>query len=210
MTHKSNRRIFLATLAGAASSAAFTAQASMTEQYTTLFDGKNLDHWDQIAGGKWRIEEGVLIGSQGEDWTTDPEKTGSYLRSKKAYGDFELLMQYSINEGGNSGVFFRSAKEKNPAYTGYEMQITDVHGKEANQYNAGIYDLVAPRKNVYKPAGEWNQVRIRMIEHHIVIDINGERVIDFTGDRRLKGHIGLQNHDDHSVVRFRKIRIRAL
>lgn len=179
-------------------------------EWQVLFDGSDLRHWFVVQGGEWSIENGVLIGRNGRDWTTNPARTGSWLRTRQMYRDFELELEYAINEGGNSGVFFRSAAKRNPAFTGYEMQITDVYGKEANQYNAGIYDVVAPTKNVYKPANEWNHVIITAIGSSIRIRINGELVIHHEGDRRWQGYIGLQNHDDHSVVRFRNIRVREL
>lgn len=179
-------------------------------EWTVLFDGTDLAHWDIVAGGKWSIHNGVLTGSLGEDWTTNPEVTGSYLRSKKEYTDFVLRFEYAINENGNSGVFFRSAEDKNPAFTGYEMQITDSHGKEVNQYNSGIYDYAAPSKNMVKPAGEWNEVELTAKGHTITVVMNGEKIVDLTGDRRLSGYIGLQNHDEHSVVKYRNIKIMEL
>lgn len=187
-----------------------TTQNRERDEWTVLFDGSGLTHWDVIAGGEWTIEYGALVGRNGQDWTTDPELTGSYLRSKEMYGDFELSLEYAINPRGNSGVFIRSAKEKNPAYTGYEMQITDAHGRELNKYNSGIYDVVGLSKNVIKPAGQWNHAVIRAEGPRIRITVNGEAVVDYTGDRRLAGHIGLQNHDENSVVKFRNIKIREL
>ena len=95
-----------------------------------VFNGKDLSGWVPVAGGEWTVEDGVLVGKNGQDWSTDPEKTGSWLRTERAYGDFRLELQYSINAGGNSGVFFRSGLEKNPAFTGYEMQIVDFFGAD--------------------------------------------------------------------------------
>ncbi|MDP8243175.1 MAG: DUF1080 domain-containing protein [Candidatus Hinthialibacter antarcticus] len=178
--------------------------------WTTLFDGAGLDQWEQVEGGEWSIEEGALIGRNGVNWSTNPEETGSYLRTKKAYGDFELSLEYAINQRGNSGVFFRCAKEKNPAFTGYEMQITDAHGRDVNEKNSGLYDVVGISKNVIKPTGEWNHAIIRAFGQQISITLNGEQVVTHTGDRRLVGHIGLQNHDEHSMVKFRNVKIREL
>lgn len=178
--------------------------------WTVLFDGTDLTHWEEIEGGEWSIEDGVLIGRNGRNWSTNPEITGSYLRSKKMYSDFILELEYAINERGNSGVMFRSGPEKNPSFTGYEMQITDCHGREPNNRAMGIYDVVAPTENRAKPAGEWNHAVIQAKGHHITIDLNGKTVVDYTGDRRLEGYLGLQNHDDRSVIKFRNIRIKEI
>jgi len=62
-----------------------------------------------------------------------------------------------------------------------------------------------------KPTGEWNTVRILVEGSLIQIVLNGELVVDYANaTRRARGHIGLQNHDENSVVRFRNIRLTEL
>ena len=176
-----------------------------------IFNGRDITGWVVIEGGDWSIEDGVLVGRNGRDWSTDPEKTGSWLRTATEYGDFRLELQYMINRKGNSGVFFRSAAEKNPAFTGYEMQIFDAPGTPASKHGpSGLYDVVAPSRNLVRPAGRWNTVTIVARGPHIALEMNGERVIDTELDRSMRGYIGLQNHDEHSEVRFRNIRIEEL
>lgn len=176
-----------------------------------LFNGKNLAGWTIVEGGDWRIENDVLVGAKGQNWSTDPEKTGSWLRTVQTYDDFRLELQYTINEGGNSGVFFRSAAMKNPAFTGYEMQILDFFGQAPTKQGAtAIYDTVAPLKNMVRPAGQWNTATIIAKGPKITIEMNGEQVLETELNRSLHGYIGLQNHDDHAVVQFRNIRIEVL
>ncbi len=95
-----------------------------------IFNGRDTEGWTVVEAGEWLVENAVLIGRNGQNWSTNPEKTGSWLRTNNEYADFRLELQYAINAGGNSGVFFRSATEKNPAFTGYEMQIVDFFGQE--------------------------------------------------------------------------------
>ena len=176
-----------------------------------LFNGRSLDGWTKIEGGVWEVAEGVLIGRHGKNWTTNPEKTGSWLSTEKEYGDFRLELQFTINKGGNSGVLFRSAHEKNPSFTGYEMQIHDSPGRPPSKGGVGsIYDLVAPTKNVIRPAGQWNTVTIVAKGPKITIEMNGEKTIDTEQRRSMRGYIGLQAHDDRSEVKFRNIRIEEL
>ena len=165
----------------------------------------------ELKGGEWTVEDGVLVGRNGINWTTNPEKTGSWLSTEKQYADFRLELQFMINEGGNSGVFIRSAHEKNPAFTGYEMQIHDSHGRPPSKGGPGsLYDLVAPEKNVIRRAGEWNYATITARGTRIRVEMNGEKILETDQERSLKGYIGLQNHDDHSVVRFKNIRLEVL
>lgn len=176
-----------------------------------IFNGQNLDGWTKIEGGEWDIKEGVLVGHHGRNWSTNPEKTGSWLSTVKQYGDFRLELQYAINTRGNSGVLFRSSHEKNPSFTGYEMQIYDGAGRPPSKTGpSSIYDTVAPTKNLVRPAGEWNTVTVVAQGPRIRIEMNGEWVIDTELNRSLRGYIGLQNHDDKAEVRFRNIRLQEL
>ncbi|HWH72370.1 MAG TPA: DUF1080 domain-containing protein [Candidatus Sulfotelmatobacter sp.] len=176
-----------------------------------LFNGRDLTGWVAMHGGQWSIENGVLIGHDGTNWSTNPQVSGSWLRTEKEYGDFVLELEYAINAKGNSGIHFRAGLEKNPSFTGYEMQILDDAGREPKKTTTGsLYDVVVPTKNMSKPAGEWNKVRITCKGNRIQVNLNGEDIIDFQGDRRTRGYIGFQNHDNHAVVKFRKIRLTEL
>jgi hypothetical protein len=176
-----------------------------------LFNGHDLRGWYALHGGEWVVQDEVLIGRNGTNWSTNPEKSGSWLRSEKTYGDFALELEYAISERGNSGVFIRSAFEKNPAFTGYEMQILDDRGQEPAKFRTGaLYDVVAPTKNMSHAAGEWNRVRIVAKGRRVQVTINGEQVVDYVTDRSVRGYIGLQNHDSRTVVKFRNIRLTEL
>jgi hypothetical protein len=180
-----------------------TAQAG--EQ---LFNDRDLSGWVAMHGGSWTVEDGAIVGRNGTNWSTNPEKSGSWLRTAKEYSNFTLELEYAINARGNSGIFIRSALEKNPAFTGHEMQILDDHGREPKKSSTGaLYDVIAASKNMSKPAGEWNQVRIDCDGPRIQVTMNGEAIIDYRTDRLTRGYIGLQNHDTNAVVRFRNIRI---
>ena len=176
-----------------------------------LFNGRDLSGWVIMHGGEWAVEEGVLVGRNGTNWSTNPEVSGSWLRTQKEYGDFVLELEYTISTRGNSGVHFRSALEKNPTFTGYEMQINDDAGREPRKNGSGaIYNLVAPAKNMAKPAGEWNKVRITCQGNRIQVNVNGEDIVDYESDRSRRGYIGLQNHDARCVVKFRNLRLTEL
>jgi L-ribulose-5-phosphate 3-epimerase len=176
-----------------------------------IFNGKDLDGWTKIEGGDWIVENGVLIGRNGINWSTNPEKTGSWLSTKKQYENFRLELQFMLNQGGNSGVFIRSKHQKNPAFTGYEMQIHDSPGRPPSKGGPGsLYDLVAPEKNLIRPAGIWNSATITARGNKIRIEMNGEKILETEQKRSGKGYIGLQNHDDKSEVRFKNIRLEEL
>lgn len=193
-------------LAVALAAAPLSLADDLKGKAVSLFNGKDLAGWVAMHGGEWTVENGEIVGRNGENWTTDPEKSGSWLRSEKEYGNFSFEFEYAINEKGNSGVFLRSALDKNPAFTGHEMQILDDHGGEPKVWSTGaLYDVVAAGKNLSKPAGEWNKVKIETEGPQVKIWFNGEQIVDYKSDRRIKGFLGLQNHDKKAVVRFRKL-----
>ncbi len=176
-----------------------------------LFNGRDLSGWVRMHGGEWSVEDGVLVGRNGTNWSTNPEVSGSWLRTEREYGDFVLELDYAISAKGNSGIHFRSRLDKNPTFTGYEMQIVDDAGSQPRKGGSGaLYDVVAPAKNVAKAAGEWNHVRIHCHGSRIDVTLNGERVVEYSGERSLRGYIGLQNHDAKCSVKFRNIRLAEL
>ncbi|MSU04251.1 MAG: DUF1080 domain-containing protein [Pedosphaera sp.] len=176
-----------------------------------VFNGQNLLNWIKLEGGDWTVEDELLVGRNGINWTTNPEKSGSWLCSRKAYGDFRLELQFMINKGGKSGVFFHSAQEKNPAFTGYEFQIYDAPEKPPTKTGPGsIYEVLAPSKNALRPAGQWNTLTLTAVGAQVMVDVNFIKTIDAELPRSQKGYIGLQNHDAKSEVKFRNIRLEEL
>jgi hypothetical protein len=192
----------------AAVAAGTQARAQDSPPPHSLFNGTDLSGWVVMHGGEWAVEDGAIVGRNGTGWSTDPEKSGSWLRSEGEFGDFVFEFEYAINEGGNSGAFIRSALEKNPAFTGHEMQILDDHGREPRVWSTGaLYDVAAASENPSKPAGEWNSVKIETDGPRVRVTHNGKLVVDHQSDRRTRGFLGLQNHDDQAVVKFRNLRV---
>jgi hypothetical protein len=92
------------------------------------------------------------------------------------------------------------------------MQLLNDAGRPPSAKSSGsLYDVVGASRNMSKPAGEWNHVKITAHGERIGIVWNGETTLDFTNaTRNARGHVGLQNHDDKSVVRFRNLKIKEL
>ncbi|MHC4743527.1 MAG: 3-keto-disaccharide hydrolase [Planctomycetota bacterium] len=122
--------------------------------------------------GSWAMEDGVLT------W-----KKGGSIWTKEQYGDFILDLEFKVDKGTNSGVFFRTADIKNPVQTGIEIQIHDSHGREPGKHSCGaVYDIQKPSVNSVKPAGEWNRMTIMAKGPNISIVMNDEQIIDIDLD----------------------------
>jgi Domain of Unknown Function (DUF1080) len=106
----------------------------------------------------------------------NPHGTGSYLvvHEQKA-GDFVLDFDYKLTKGCNSGVFVRTSNLNDPVNTGLEIALDDTTGSGMHDPGA-IYDLVAPKTNTQKPAGEWNHMTITAKGPAIAVVLNGEQV----------------------------------
>ncbi|WP_158606614.1 3-keto-disaccharide hydrolase [Paenibacillus ginsengarvi] len=202
---------------------------ALTEQevkagYRLLFDGRSLEGWAATRHPEgWLVQDGHLVCKG---------VTGGYLFTLEQFDHFELRLEYQTAPGVNSGIFFRWTDLNDPVHTGLEMQILDTYAKETmDKHSSGaLYDLEAPSSNAVRPAGEWNQVRIRCDQNLIRLELNGTVVVDADinrwsvpgqnpdgtankfkyawKDRPRRGHIGLQDHGGY--VEFRNISILPL
>jgi hypothetical protein len=187
--------------------------------FENLFDGKSLANWQRIGQKKdvWSIEDGQLVmGGEGGGWLATP----------KDYSDFEFVLEFQLSSDSNSGVYLRApADASHISRTGMEIQILDdFHAKYAKvqpwQRTGSIYHVAAAKTGHLKPAGEWNEMKIRAEGPHVTITLNGATIVDdmidkhpelnaeHTGLARKSGRIGLQSHN--GVVKFRNVRVREL
>ncbi|MGK0189930.1 MAG: hypothetical protein ACI9R3_005749 [Verrucomicrobiales bacterium] len=169
--------------------------AAETGTWTTLFDGKTLDGWEQHGGkATYKIEGGVIVG------TSAPNTPNTFLCTDREYGDFVLEYDYFPHPTLNCGVQFRSQiREKGDRVWGYQCEIDPSDRKwSAGIYHEGargwLYPVeAADAQAAFKP-GVWNSVRI--VCHGPVIQtyLNGVHVSELVDDGERKGIIGLQVH----------------
>ncbi len=165
--------------------------------WVELFNGKNLDGWEQINGkAKYEVKDGAIVG------TSVPNSPNSFLCTKKKYSDFELEFDVKVHPELNSGVQIRS--ESKPEYQngrvhGYQVEIA------IGGFSGGIYDEsrrgkflntetpTAEVKNLLKK-DEWNKYRIVCKGEEIKVWVNGVKVTDLKDSMTRTGFIGLQVH----------------
>ncbi|MBN2474515.1 MAG: DUF1080 domain-containing protein [Pirellulales bacterium] len=182
-------------------------------QHEALFNGKDLTGWEAANGKQascWKVEDELLI------CTGEP---GSWLRSLKEHGDFNLRLEYLLKPSGNSGVYCRVPKDgdHHGEGSGVEIQILDdAHPRYAAlkpyQFAGSVYAIVPADPRVGRPPGQWNRLEIDCRGFDYRVTHNGVVVVDASADsveelkqRRLTGYLGLQNHREE--VRFRNLRI---
>jgi hypothetical protein len=84
---------------------ATVANAADKDGFVALFDGKTLNGWEGDTS-IWKMQEGVVVGQADSSVHLKANTFLIYKNSKP--GDFELLTDYRISKGGNSGIQYRS------------------------------------------------------------------------------------------------------
>lgn len=93
-------------------------------------------------------------------------------------GNFEFHVEVKLNTGGNSGIFLRQ-QPNDKIYRGFEIQVQDDFGNPPDKNTTGaVYDVVSPMFNMAFPAGEWNSYDIKVDHDHVVVTVNGWKVVD--------------------------------
>jgi sugar phosphate isomerase/epimerase len=168
--------------------------------------------WNHYGPGYFLLdsEKGILKSQGG---------MGLFWYSRREFEDFTLTVDFmSAKENTNSGIFLRVP----------EVPVSDdyiYHSFEIQIYNAGdgkhktgaVYDVKAPETDAFKPAGEWNHIKMTFKGGHLEMELNGAMILDWDAvpggkvqDFSRKGYIGLQNHDSRSPVYFRNIFIKEV
>lgn len=203
------------------------SDAERADGWRLLFDGESTDGWrgfraDTIGSG-WQAVDGALTRvSRGGDIIT-----------RDQFRNFELMLDWKLQPGGNSGVFYRASEEVDVIYHGApELQVLDdsLHADGASPLTSSgaNYGLHPAPRGVVRAVGEWNTVRLVVDGTRVEHWLNGQRIVEYElasedWERRVlaskfkdwprygraeEGHIGLQDHGDW--VAYRNVKVRPL
>lgn len=195
----------------------------MAQEKRQLFNGKDLDGWDMIGPGAFVIENGLLKTTGG---------MGLLLFKGEKFANVKIHVEYTFNDSNaNSGVFIRIPEyPEDPwkaVHGGYEVQIFGESKPSLEYHSTGcLYSLTRAQSFPQKKPGEWNNMDIVLDGIRTIVYVNDQKVTDYTegdavppkknwyeperGRRPEKGFIGLQNHDDESVVFYREVSVSPL
>ena len=185
-----------------------------------LFNGKDLDGWQQVGPGSFVVRDGMMktAGGMGMLW---------YAREKIAHATIRVVFRLTAKES-DSGVFIRIPEKPAelwmPINRGYEVEIGD--WPDDYSCTGVLYTFTKALARPIKPIGEWNTMDITIDGPHTVVYLNAVKVTDFTegqlvpakppgshdpdrGPRPDSGHIGLQNHPG-SEVYFKEVSVMPL
>jgi len=162
--------------------------------FKMLFNGKDLTGFRSAfkttaPPAVWTVEEGQLhVNSSGGK---ESGNGGDILTNEK-FGAFELVFDFKLTEGANSGVkyFVNETYNSGMSAIGLEYQVLDDEkhpdaklGTVGNRTLASLYDIIPSNKNdkrFQKKIGEWNQGRIIVYPNNIVQHwLNGFKVLEY-------------------------------
>ena len=191
--------------------------ASAGAERQQLFNGRDLNGWKMTGQGRFEVENGLLktVGGMGLLYYTREE-----------FGDCTIRVVFRTqSERSNSGVFIRVPEQPaDPWYAvhnGYEVQIDA--GDDEWHATGAVYSMAKVTAHPQRPPGQWNTLDIVLDGDSTRAILNGTEVLEFDpsdpvpprmhwyepirGPRPREGYIGLQNHDDNSVVYFREVSV---
>jgi hypothetical protein len=193
--------------------AATVADDKSKDGFVSIFNGKDLKGWKNHpdSKAKWEVVDGCITASG----------PASHLFSERGdYTDFVFRIEAKINDGGNSGQYFR-AQFGGSWPKGYEAQINATHKdpiktgslypafnpKLTREQKAKIIVFECPHK-----VDEWFTQEVTAKGNHIVIKVNGKTTVDFVDENNtyMKGHFAIQHHDPTCKVMIRKAEVKEL
>jgi hypothetical protein len=190
------------------------------EPSRALFNGKDLDRWQQVGPGSFVVKDGIMKteGGMGMLW---------YTREKIGDATIRVVFKLTSKES-DSGVFIRipekPAEPWMPINRAYEVEIGD--WPDDYSCTGVLYTFTKALARPIKPISEWNTMDITIDGAHTMVYLNDIKVTDFTegqpvpakptgshdpdrGPRPDSGFIGLQNHPG-SEVHFKEVSVTPL
>jgi hypothetical protein len=174
-----------------------TLAPTTAQEWVTLFDGTHMNHFNPVGTANWKVGNGMVEATSG---------TG-FLVSKESYGDFELRVEFWVDEGGNSGVYMRCQDaSKIQDTTCYEANIYDKRPDQSGRTGAIVH--IAKPLAIVDAGGKWNTYEITAKGPQLMVKLNGTLTAQAQDTKFTSGPIALQYAA--GTVRFRRVQIRKL
>lgn len=161
--------------------------------FRLLFNGKDFSGWrgvhaDKMPDRHWKVVDGVINVSP-----SDGSETGNDIVATEPFGAFELVFEFKLTEGANSGVKYfvnEDFDSGGKSGIGLEYQILDDErhpdakmGAAGNRTLASLYDLIPSYKldkRFQRDIGAWNQGRLVVYPNNLVQHwLNGFKVVEY-------------------------------
>ena len=189
------------------SATACAAEIPEREQWVDLFNGEDLEGWYATGGSEWLVEDGILIGRQGEDYAAGD------LFTEESFSDFEFLAEYRCVWPANSGIWFRYTDHEN-AYQADILEFEEPEAYTGSIYAYGRLFIAINDDPAVEDRDGWNTMRIRAVGDHLEVWINGIKTADIHDDHFSEGRFGIQVHPGEEFgdmeIHIREARVKVL
>ncbi|UCE48613.1 MAG: DUF2961 domain-containing protein [Phycisphaerales bacterium] len=152
-----------------------------------LFNGKDLSGWEASGDAKWVVENGFLVGTQGEN------NAPGDLFTTETYKDFVATVTYRTEWPCNSGLWFRYQSPKK-AYQADVLEYKNPVAWSGTLYCPGKLFLAVNDDPKIVNRDDWNTIVVRVKGDHIQVWLNGHKTADVRDDTSDSGKIGFQVH----------------
>lgn len=174
--------------------------------FTPLLDEGHTDGWSYLGDGAMKVTDGVATTSQQHN----PE-SGLYWYQSRTFADFTLKLEFKVDTAtSNSGVYLRFPDPGNDYKVaedkGYEI---DIYGEKTGTIIFLNTKLRPAKPTPIKP-GAWNEMTVTVAGQKYTVEVNGQVVNEFLGNRARSGFIGLQTFHGGGDVHFRNVQIKDL
>jgi hypothetical protein len=137
-------------------------------------------------------------------------KPDGYLRTEKAYENFELGLEwkYASDPNGNSGILLFVTDKDLIWPKSLQIQLHRPTAGSVIPHGGAKAANMLTAKDLSKPLPEWNSCHITCDRGKITVVLNGQKVGEVTGCMPSRGAIGLQS--EGSEIHFRRLWIKPL
>ncbi|MCM8531132.1 MAG: DUF1080 domain-containing protein [Lentisphaeraceae bacterium] len=195
-----------------------SCSSSKSDEFKSIFNGKNLDGWTYKKTKNYKEEKGYIV-KNGELITNG--RAGN-LYTNKRYKNYSLKFQFKFEKGkdNNNGLGLRTEMDGSaPALSSFEVQILDNSSPKYTklkpyQAHGSVYGQVPAKKGFLKEIGEWNSQEVTINQNQLKVILNGYLItkadLSLLPIKTLpkEGHLCLAGHKDG--VSFRNIKIKEL
>ncbi len=203
---------------------------SVPDGWSALFNGTDLIGWEGNRNF-WTVKDGVIVGE------AESLEQPQYLLTEMEYSNFELRLQFRLLNDGNSGVQYRTTVNRTTVSGSETKLFGDGHeadigfevraGEEAKNLVGDIWGFIwgLQQERLVEAQGQertdintnyrhrdWNELVVRCLEGHEVIELNGVKTAEIKQSTGPKsGRIGFQLHGKTPTkIEFRDVRIHLL
>jgi hypothetical protein len=195
------------------------------DAWRTLFNGKDLSGWKaNVYPDSWSVVDGAIRARASKE-SSHLFLVGDKNDGFERFKDFELEVVARSEPNSNGGIFIHTDYTTNGVALrlskGYEVQLNS--SERERRKTGSLYAVVDLDKSPVDES-KWFKVLITVRGKHIVVQIEGQTVVDYTEPENVQrpperagrkldpagGAIALQAHDPGSTFYFKSVRVRAL